>query len=412
VDAVLTSGEGMRALVELSPDAVFVILDGYHVFANARGIALLGGRTLADIQTRPALEFMDMSCRDVATERLVTMVDRREVLEYVEERIIRLDGTTRDTEAAGTPLEVDGRPAALVVVRDITARKQSEAALAAAQRRFRTAFEHAPAGMAILDADGDLVDANPALGDLFGRSAEDLVGQSIWAVVPADGADDLRRALRRVLTGDVPVEEGRFPIDDPDGTERWLAGSAAVVEATGTYVLHLSDVTAQVAAEEDLARQALLDPLTGLVNRRCIEERLNALLDRLPRTHGTVSVLFCDLDGFKVINDQFGHAAGDEVLREVSRRLLGAVRPGDVVGRIGGDEFAIVVDGDVVDGRLADRLTRAVAPTIALHSGRVRVGVSIGVASTTVPKAAAELLAEADAAMYGAKALARPTVDR
>jgi PAS domain S-box-containing protein len=145
------------------PDAVFVIVDGHHVFANARGIALLGGRTLADIAGRPAIDFIHPSLRRTAADRMSSMVEEHEHLDHVEEKIVRLDGTVVDIEATGTPIAVNDRVGALVVVRDITARKQAEARLAVAQERFYAAFRHAPSGMAIVDPTGRILDANPTL---------------------------------------------------------------------------------------------------------------------------------------------------------------------------------------------------------------------------------------------------------
>src|SRR5829696_4994417 len=144
------SDEHFRALVELSPDAVFVIVDGYHAFANQRGLQLFGASRIADLQTRPALDFMHESVRGAAEGRLRGMTSEHLNLSYVEEKVVRLDGEVVDIEAAGRPIKFRGRPGALVVVRDISERLKDAAKVRAAEEKFRAAFQNAPTGMAIV----------------------------------------------------------------------------------------------------------------------------------------------------------------------------------------------------------------------------------------------------------------------
>ncbi|MEJ2579926.1 MAG: sensor domain-containing diguanylate cyclase [Kineosporiaceae bacterium] len=332
--AGLDSGKGFQALVELSPDAVFVISDGYHVFANARGLALLGARELADLQTRPAADFMAPSCRQAARERMNTMVVDREVLEYVEEQVVRLDGTQVDIEAAGTPIEVAGHPAALVVVRDITARKQQEAALLTAQARFSAAFRHAPTAIAIVDLNGRIVTANPQMGRLVGAGTADLTQMMCWDLAVPEDRTPVRRSFALLMTGGFVSVSGDFRFHRPDGALGWVHARANRLSGEPLAVVHLLDVTVTKQTEHELTDQARLDPLTGLDNRGRILERLADTL-RVPGAE--VAVLFCDLDGFKEINDRHGHVVGDEVLVVIARRMRSVVAVDDPVGRIGGD---------------------------------------------------------------------------
>lgn len=403
----LDSGEGFRALVELSPDAVFVILDGYHVFANARGLALFGARELADLRTRPAAEYMDLPYRPVALARMGTMVEDRKDLEYVEERVVRLDGTRVDIEAAGTPIEVGGRPAALIVVRDITARKQQEAALLAAQERFRAAFRYAPSAIALVDLEGRIITANPQMGRLTGRSEQDLGRCTCWDLAEPEDRASVRSSFHLLVSGVSGAVSGDFRFRRPDGKIGWTHARANRLAGEPLVVVHLLDVTASRQTEHELADQARQDPLTRLDNRGRILEHLSAAL-RTPQEE--VSVLFCDLDGFKAVNDRYGHVVGDEVLVVIARRMRSVVAMDDPMGRIGGDEFAVVLAGNGSGehaARVASRIRQAVAEPVGVRGSVLRVGVSIGVATARSGSSSAEdLLAAADAAMYREKAAA------
>ncbi len=168
-------------------------------------------------------------------------------------------------------------------------------------------------------------------------------------------------------------------------------------------VCQVDDVTRRRAAQDELRRRASQDPLTGLLNRHAMHEKLAAAVEEARRTGRPGAVLFCDLDGFKRVNDEHGHEAGDRVLAVIARRLCEASRAQDAVGRLGGDEFVIVArDVDAAQAeQLASRLRVAVDNPVTTDGSTVQVGLSVGVAilsGDTVDAAA--VLRAADEAMY------------
>jgi diguanylate cyclase (GGDEF)-like protein len=230
------------------------------------------------------------------------------------------------------------------------------------------------------------------------------------------------------------VLEMRYRLRHTDGQWHWMSRhvvpfrrdeSGSVVEVLGV----LRDITDVVNAEEQLIHGALHDSLTGLPNRSLLFDRLEAALVRSSRDDSEIAILYCDLDGFKEVNDTAGHAAGDAVLVEVARRLLGAVREGDTVARFGGDEFVVVVEpwnrnsvsgvsaagAGTVQGRdfsleVANRVVRAIAQPFVVNGVDHSVTVSIGLSHPSTKAAsgsgsvrAAQGIADADVAMYAAK---------
>jgi len=408
----LDSDQGFRALVELSPDAVFVIADGYHIFANARGLELLGADSLAELQRKPSIEFMHPRCRGEARSRMSTLVNQRRMLEYVEECVVRLDGSVVDIESAGTPIVVDGRPAALVVARDITARKQAEAAVRTAELRWQAAFRQARTAMLIADESGWVIAANPALGHLVQRDLATIVHAPCWSIIAEADRDAVRHEWIRLTIGSEPAIDGEFRYERADGVKGWVYANAAPLGDDKEFIVHLTDVTDSHRTRQTLARRANRDPLTGLPNRYVI---LDTLAGHAADVTQPVALLFLDLDGFKQINDQYGHQVGDEILTVVGQRLRSAVRQEDVVGRLGGDEFAVVLRGEDSAARAAQvaaRITDELAVPVIAGGTVLQVTASIGVASSEdLPHRGGQaLLADADAAMYDAKTRAQPAV--
>jgi len=288
-------------------------------------------------------------------------------------------------------------------------------ALATSRDVFETFFDSAHIGLALADLSGRYVRVNTYYADLVGHDAEDLVGVALADVLNDPEGEPL--ALGRLLAGEQPGLQAEQSYRHPDGSVVWvLHGVATVADAGGEpgwYAVSAQDITERRHAEQNLweltavlSEQAVRDPLTGLANRALLGERLRGALARDARTGDMTGVLFLDLDNFKVVNDRYGHAVGDAVLRMIADRLSEAVRPSDTVARMGGDEFVILVEQATDAGLtvLVDRLRSTVRAPLDVHGTTLEVGVSVGVARAEGGDADAQgLLSRADFAMYEAK---------
>jgi diguanylate cyclase (GGDEF)-like protein/PAS domain S-box-containing protein len=299
--------------------------------------------------------------------------------------------------------DAEGRPVAIEGVgRDVTDQVRTKAL-------FQAAFEQAPIGMGLTELEGGdadcLVAVNDALCAFLQRSADELAGRRL-----DDFAHDEDRGTR---------SEKRYV--RPDGSVVWGALRGVVVRDPEGRALHglaqVEDVTGRRAFEEELAHRALHDALTGLPNRMLFVDRVQRALAARRRDGERVAVLYVDVDDLKAVNDALGHAAGDTLLRVVGQRLHAAVRPGDTVARIAGDEFTVlcpdVVGPDALPA-LADRLVRGVREPLRLNGRDLVPTISVGVAECMPGPDAApdELLADADLALMEAKGLGGGHVQR
>ena len=310
----------------------------------------------------------------------------------------------------------DSEPVVLVAGRDVTDDVVALQHLAESEQRWRLAFEHSPIGAALVSADGEILLANASLGAMLGRRVEALVMMSLREVTHPDDVALDETKLADLLAGVVEsyTVEKRFVTTD--GTSLWGQMTAAAVPDLNGYVrgliVQVQDVTQRRDAELELANRALHDPLTGLANRFLVQQWLSsALLEHLGRD---VGVLYCDLDRFKVVNDSLGHTAGDDVLVEAAARLCAAVRPEDLVGRVGGDEFVVVCErlagpDDLM--KLAARLCDALDEPIVIGEHSHTVTLSIGAAHGRGPDTADDLLMRADMALLRAKRMGRARVE-
>ncbi len=326
------------------------------------------------------------------------------------------DGPVRLFDATCGPVRAaDGTTAGgLVSVRDVTERVRAAERVRRSEARFRTLFDQAPLGIVLLDQSARVVDANGAFAALVGRDAAALRGvpaAALHADEDAGAVDAQLRALREGRTDGATIERR---LARPDGRAVWASLTVCRLDAAGeraTLVGMALDVTERRELETRLSHQAFHDPLTGLANRARLRDRLERALADGTRDPRAVALMYVDLDDFKRVNDSFGHAAGDRLLREVADRLLGATRGSDTVARLGGDEFAILLgrvrsDADAVV--VAERVSNAMRAPFALEGRAVRVGASVGVARAVdspdaAPLGADALLRNADAAMYQAK---------
>jgi diguanylate cyclase (GGDEF)-like protein/PAS domain S-box-containing protein len=307
--------------------------------------------------------------------------------------------------------EVNERKLAEQALRD------SEQALRASEQRFRALVHQASDVFTVVDPAGRIRYQSPAIESVLGYPADKLLGTGMEALLHPDDQQAFHELLgksRSRPSASVVAELRMRPHAAPQAVRRFeltitnLLGDPTV----GGLVLNYRDITERALYQEQLTQQAFQDTLTGLPNRARLLERLGFALGQ----RGTsVGLLFVDLDGFKQVNDTFGHDAGDELLRQVSKRFSECVREGDVLARLGGDEFIALLPGAGDDDAalVAQRLAACLTEPFVLAQGTVTVDASIGVATRTAGQSTPEqLLREADAAMYRAKVAARATVAR
>jgi diguanylate cyclase (GGDEF)-like protein/PAS domain S-box-containing protein len=270
---------------------------------------------------------------------------------------------------------------------------------------FRALVQQATDVILIIDEQGIIRYQSPSAGTLLGAPA--LSGQAVVNLVQPEQLELAVDLLRRMADGQ-PVPQGLdWTVRAGDGSVLHLAASWRDLRADPTvagFVVTLRDVTEQRRLEQELTFRAYHDPLTGLPNRALFAEEV-AEAELRGCGHSVTGVLFVDLDNFKDVNDTLGHGVGDQLLIAVAARLTAAIRPGDLAARLGGDEFAILVrdatDRKVVE-EVADGVLTALSTPVLVERRAIRVSGSIGLA-TTADSGTADLLHNADQALYSAK---------
>ncbi|MGI8752826.1 MAG: GGDEF domain-containing protein [Acidimicrobiales bacterium] len=294
--------------------------------------------------------------------------------------------------------------------------RQEHGRLQASEAAFRFSFSASAGAMAMFSLDagdrGRLLQVNDAFCRVFGRSAGELADLH-WAklVHPSERAPSDAR-LREFAYGHRRFTRDERKMVRKDGTLIWASLTASVISPGSSYppflLVHLEDITERKARDDILSRQAQLDALTGVPNRRVLLTHLRTVVADAVQGGPPGAVLYCDLDGLKQINDRYGHAVGDLVLKETVGRLRAQVRAADVIARLGGDEFVIVaVDLDLEGAaQLVDRIRRAFCRllTDVPEVVTISVGAATFDASTSDVEA---LLYHADMAMYANKGAGR-----
>lgn len=307
---------------------------------------------------------------------------------------------------------------------DATERKEAESALIASEAVFRSLFETIAQGVVFQDLDGRITAANAAAERILGLSLDQMQGRTSidprWRAVREDGSPfpgDEHPAMVCLRTR-APVHEVMMGVDAPERGRVWIQVNARPLFIDG--VMHevyasFEDVTARVELAHELRRQATTDFLTGVLNRRSFENGLDEEAERV-RRHPDVSscVLVFDIDHFKRVNDEYGHPAGDAVLRHVTGVVSHVLRRIDHVGRIGGEEFAVLMPSTTIDEALhaAERIRLAVE-TAPAHYWTLDIPVTIsgGVSRILATDTDAhEVLSRADRALYRAKRGGRNTM--
>ena len=316
----------------------------------------------------------------------------------------------------------DGRITGFIKVgTDLTARFVAEQALQDSEAMFEEIFDNAGTGImlvGIAQREARLMRVNPAMARITGYSEPQLLQMSVFELTHPDSLAAAKdRMLQYFADGGAEPAEAERRWIHADGREIWVQLNISPTrrDHPETVVALVSNITARKSAESRLSHLALHDALTGLPNRRLLFDRLQHALDASSRSGRPAGVLYVDLDGFKSVNDQAGHLVGDEILKVAAQRLVGNVRPGDTVARMGGDEFVVLcpdlADPDDVH-TVARRLLRQLARPYSSAASTHRLSASIGMASATAGASAQALIREADEAMYRAKQAGRNRIRR
>jgi diguanylate cyclase (GGDEF)-like protein/PAS domain S-box-containing protein len=277
---------------------------------------------------------------------------------------------------------------------DVSEEMAATEALRHNERLLRRLTDTVPVGLFQVDADGSIAFVNPVLSASIGAVAIESHKDLAKALSPEN--DRLEAAITQVMRDG---QDQDLDVTASGETERSTRVALRAV-ADADRVLGVLGCVVDVTELKNLADT---DGLTGLKNRRSIVELLEM---ELARRSGNVSVIFCDLDGFKQINDHYGHQVGDELLAEVASRLRAALRPGDHIGRLGGDEFLIFCPGlgdEKAAFAVSDRLAAALTDEFRLDGRNVSIRASMGVACGQTGSTVDELISRSDAAMYESK---------
>lgn len=293
----------------------------------------------------------------------------------------------------------------LSIVRDMSVQKQSRHEIAESERNLRALFNAVTESLFLLDKDGTILAANETSAKRMRVNLETIIGANYYDLLPADAAKERRKQADNVIRNGKPIrfEDVRnkryidqviYPVSDESGEVERLAFFGA-------------DITRRRDMEKELETMALTDQLTGLYNRRGFFTLVTRELKRAQRSHKSMLLFFADLDGLKAINDQYGHEEGDRILIAASKILIQTFRTSDIISRIGGDEFAILVveaDEDLME-KLLMRLYRLInnLNTRKIHKSRLALSIGHTLYDPQHPQTLDDLIAGADQRMYKMK---------
>jgi diguanylate cyclase (GGDEF)-like protein/PAS domain S-box-containing protein len=404
-----------RQLFDASPDPCWLIENYQFVECNQAAVSFLGYASHDELlDTHPSR--LSPPCQPdgessfTKAERMMNLATQNGLhrFEWVH---CKADGSEFLAEVTLSQIRHQGRIIIYCVWRDITARKRTETLLKSSENRIKGILEGAADAIFIVAPNGHYEYANQQACALLGYATNELVGKSILDITSPQDHQDILRGFKQLQDQGYLRQELRLL--NRSGIQIPVELNARMLP-DGTSFGSCRDISERKLAEDYIEFLAHHDTLTGLYNRASLASCLNQALATARRERRSLAVMFLDLDRFKSTNDTLGHAAGDELLVEVSHRIRRCVRESDIVARLSGDEFVIVLtdlDEALTAARLAERIRQAIGQSCTVSGLQVHTTPSIGMAFFPADGDDAEtLMKHADTAMYHAKSQGRNNI--
>ena len=409
--ALKGSEEKFQRIFTNSPDGIVIVsmtdgtvLDINDAFIRSSGFEYedIVGHRLEDLAV-----FADRRELDAAA----TITAKAPGARNLELTFVTKSGQRVPTLISTSIVELGGEKSLLCIAKDIRAQRETEEKLRASEERFRGAFENAPIGMLLVQMDGQIFQANHFALRALAYPESELIGMHVSRLLPPDDRATLKDTFARLKLRNENLSRSERQMLCRNGQEIWTTFHVVLQRgANGEplyFIIQLADITEMRRSQEKMERMAFYDTLTDLANRRLFSNRLEQAIEHAQRAGSFAALLYLDLDQFKRVNDTLGHEAGDDLLREVARRLADCVRREDTVARPGGDEFTVLLydirnPGDA--GTVAEKILERLRAPITLSGHQLVVTTSIGI--TIVPTDSVHpnvLTKNADLAMYRAK---------
>ncbi|MDQ0255676.1 diguanylate cyclase (GGDEF)-like protein/PAS domain S-box-containing protein [Evansella vedderi] len=415
--AIRESEERFSNLLDYSPDANFIHVDEYIVYANQAANKLLGVSE-GELIGKSIFDFYPFKSRGIVVQHLKEFRENGESLGLVEEKIININGKEIDVEVSRIQTNYKGKLGIHAVVRNISERKRLEKALKVSEEKYRLITESSRDLIQLIGKNRITVYASPSHAKILGHSAEYYVNNKFEDIVYDESRNEFIQEFQNVLQ---THKHSSMEVRVLHGTGHWFwlhFDLIPILDEDGNLeniLLVGEDITDRKKYQEQIHQMAFHDALTGLPNRRLFNESIEQSISLAKRTETKVAILYLDCDNFKPVNDKLGHDAGDEFLQIFAKRLKESVRECDVVSRIGGDEFVILLTNienkeDVND--VAARIRQNTIKPWEYKEHSFQVTASIGLAIYPNDGVSAKaLLNHADKALYKAKEKGKNTIE-
>ena len=401
-------------MIEATPAATTITRyeDGTFLEANQAALELFG-RSAEEVIGHTALSLglwpePEDRTRLMAAMRAHGSVNLRPV------SVRRKSGEMRHTLVSAARIEVDRQKQMLMSAVDITDLRRTEELLRRSEERFEKIFQASPDAIVISRlSDGRYFEVNQRWLDLFGFRRDEAIGRTAYDLgVWADPAERPLFVQQVAERGALRGFEARFRKKSGAIIDAVLSAEVIDIDGEPHIIVPVMDITDRKRAEEQIQQLATRDALTGLPNRLLLNDRLELGISQAQRRHGSVALLFIDLDRFKYINDSLGHALGDAFLKSVAERLAGIMRQGDTLARIGGDEFVVLLENipemEDAAGQVARKILASFSEPFFVEGHTLSCSCSIGISVFPLDASTPQMLIRnADTAMYHVKEAGR-----